>query len=131
MTVVRPVDAHGLENSCERVDFAQEVLRGESALPQLFGQGVRGGGDRDPAFDQLREQPRDQGGVAGIVEFELVDAHHHVVGQQIDALDEAKDTGELRQLTERRERRRLAEQLLPTRPPRHRVVAEPQAGLEQ
>ncbi len=167
MTVVRPVDAHGLENGCERVDFAQKVLRGESALAQLLGQRVRRGRNRDPAFDQLREQPRDQRRVARVVEFELVDAHHHVVGQQLDALDETEDAGQLGQFAERRERRRrrrrrrnpvvarrqqvgladteaavevepdarqrlaLAEQLLPARPPRHRLVAEPQAGLHR
>ena len=168
--VVRPLDPHGVENGCERVDFTQEVLRGEPALPQLLGQRVRRGRDRDSAFDQLREQPRDQRGVPGVVQFELVDAHHHVVGQQIDAFGEAEHTGQLRELAERRERRlgpsrrrsgrnrvvsrrqqvgladtepavevepdarqhlSLAEQLLLARPPRHRLVAEPQAGLHR
>ena len=165
MPVVRPVDADRVENSCERVDFAQEVLRGEPALPQLLGQRVRCRGHRHPALDQLRQQPRDQRGVARVVQLELVDAHHDVVGQQFDALDEAENPGQLGELAERRERRRrrrrgrdrvvarrqqvgladaepavevepdarqhlaLAEQLLLARPPRHRLVAELQAGL--
>ncbi len=167
MAVVRAFDADGVENRCERVDFAQKILSGEPALAQLLGQRVGRRRDRDPAFDQLREQPRDQRGVAGIVQFELVDAHHHVVGQQVDALDEAENAGQLRQLAERGERRRrrgrrgdrvvarrqqvgladaepavevepdarqhlaLAEQLLLACSPRHRLVAEPQAGLHR
>ena len=57
-----------------------------------------------PRSTSCDEQPRDQRGVAGVVEFELVDAHHHVVGQQVDALDEPENAGQLRELTERRER---------------------------
>ena len=98
--IVRPFDPHGGEHRCQRVDFAQEVLRGEAALPQLLGQGVGGGRHRDTPFDQCGEQPRDQRGVAGVVELELVDTDQHVVRQQLDALDEPEHTRQLGQLTE-------------------------------
>ena len=104
MPVVRPFDPHGRENTCERVDFTQEVLRGEPPLAQLLGQRVRRRRHRHPAFHQLRQQPRDQRGVARVVELELVDAHHDVIGQQLDALDEAEHPGQLGQLAERGER---------------------------
>ena len=65
--------------------------------------GVRGGGDRDATFDQLGEHPGDQRGVAGVVEFEFVDAHHGVLAEQVDALDETEDAGQLGQLAERGE----------------------------
>ncbi len=102
--VVRSLDAHGGENACQRVDFAQEVLGGEPALAELLGQRVGGRRNRDPTLDQLGQQPRDQRRVARVVELELVDADHHVVGQQVDALEEAEHPGQLGELAERRER---------------------------
>ncbi len=101
--IVGSLDAHRGENRSESVDFTQEILRGEAALAQLLGQRVRRRRHRHPALDELGEQPRDQRGVAGVVQLELVDAHHHVVGQQFDALDEAEHPGQLGQLAERRE----------------------------
>ena len=104
--VVRALDAHRGEDPCERVDLTQEVLRGEPALTELLGQRVRRRGDRHAALDQLRQQPGDQRRIARVVEFELVDADHHVVGEQFDALDEAENPGQLGELAERGERGR-------------------------
>ena len=101
--VVGPVDSHRAENACQRADLAHEILRCEAALAELLWQGVRRRGHRHPARDQFGQQPRDQRGVARVVQLELVDAHHDIVGQQIDALDEAEYPGQLGQLAERRE----------------------------
>ena len=104
MAVVRPLDAHRGEHRRQRVDLPQEVLRGEPALTQLLGQRVGGGRDRDATLDELGQQPRHQRGVAGVVELELVDADQHVVGEQLDALDEPEHARQLSELTERGER---------------------------
>ncbi len=92
---------------------------GEAALAELLGQRVRRRRHRHPALDQFRQQPRDQRGVARVVELELVDAHHDVVGQQVDALDEAEHPGQLGQLAERGERRSAR------RTPRNRSTTTP------
>ena len=102
--VVRPLDPHGGENACQRVDFAQKVLCREAALTELLRQGVRGGGHRDAALDELGQHPRDQRGVARVIEFELVDAHHGVGAEQLDAFGESEHAGELGEFTEGGER---------------------------
>ena len=104
MPVVGSLDPNGGEDLRERVDLAEEVLRREPTLPQLFGQRVRRRRDGHPPLDQRRQQSGDQRRIAGIVELELVDAHHHVLGEQLDALHEAEHPRQLRQLAERRER---------------------------
>ena len=104
LPIVRALDSYGGENACQRIDFTQEILGGKPALTELLGQGVRCRGNRNAALHQLGEQSRDQRGVTRIVEFELVDADHRVVGQQVDALDKPEDPGQLRQLTEGGER---------------------------
>ena len=114
--VVRTLDAHRGEHRRQRVDLTQEVLGGEAPLAQLLGQRVRGRRHRHAALDQRRQQARDQGGVARIVEFELVDAQQHVVRQQLDALHEPEHTRELGEFAERRERplvvRRLTDRVV-------------------
>ncbi len=55
-----------------------------------------------PRSTSCGEQPRDQRGVARVVEFELVDAQQRVIAQQLDAFGETEHPGELGQLHERR-----------------------------
>ncbi len=86
--------------AAKSVDLPQKVLRGEAALSELLGQRVRRRRDRHPPLDQVGQQPRHQRRVARVVEFELVDADDDVVGEQVDAFDEAENPCELGEFAE-------------------------------
>lgn len=81
----------------------------------MFGKRVGSRGDGHPTRYQLREQPRYQRRVARVVQLELVDAHHGVVGQQFDALQEAENACDLRQFAEARKRLRAGHRVIDRR----------------
>ena len=56
MAVVLTVDADRLEGLREPLDLPHEVGGGEPPLPQLAGQGVRGGGEADSVLAQVAEE---------------------------------------------------------------------------
>ena len=99
--VVVAVDAQDLEPGGERLDLTQEVLGGEPALSQRSGQGVRRGGERDPAVGELAQQAGHQDGVARVVQLELVDADEAPGGEGLDGGQEAEGADEVGVLHER------------------------------
>jgi len=78
VAVVGAVDPAYVEMRGEGLDLAEEVDRLEASLAELVREGVRRGGQLDAGVDELPKQAGDQHGVAGVVEFELVDADQPV-----------------------------------------------------
>lgn len=100
VAVVLTVDPQWTELGAQALDLAQEVGGGEAALAELAGQRVGGGGQRHTGIHQLAEQGGDQDGVAGVVQFELVDAQQLVLAEGAYGLLEAERAHEVRQLDE-------------------------------
>jgi hypothetical protein len=106
-TVVLAVDAVDLELIGQRLNLTQEVLSGEAPLPQRPGQGVRCRDDLHPGVGELTHQPGHEHGVAGIVEFEFVDADEFHLRQVVASPGEAQGPDEVRVFDEGAESRRL------------------------
>ena len=99
--VVRSVHPQRAELRGQCLDLPAEVVGGESALAELLRQRVRGGGQVHPCVGELGEQPRHQGGVARIVELELVHREQPVSGQSLDGRSKAEHAHQLGDLAER------------------------------
>ncbi len=120
--VVEAVDAQDLELRRERVDLAQEVLRGEPPLAERVRRRVGCRGDARPGRDELRQQARHEPGVARVVQLELVDRDEGRTLEQLHRVrvpDRADERGVLderaevlaagREVPERREQVGLAD----------------------
>ena len=103
MAVVLAVDPQHVEVGRQALDLAEEVLRGEPALPQLVRQRVRRGRQADAGLDELAQQGRHEHRVAGVVELELVDADEAVALERLDGRAEAERADEVGVLDERPE----------------------------
>ncbi len=107
VTVVVAVDSQHLEVSREALDLPQEILGGETVVPQGIRQSVGRRREVHATLDERAEQGRDEHRVARVVELELVDGEQAVAAEGLDRRGEPERTDEVGQLDEGAERLRL------------------------
>lgn len=95
VAVVFAVDADDVELVGEDLDFAFEVGGGESAFAEGAGEGVGGGDEFDTGFCEFAHEAGHEDGVAGVVEFEFVDADEFVGGEGFYGFAEGEGADEV------------------------------------
>ena len=95
--IVRPIDPDRAEPRGKSLDLAKEVVSGEPVLAEPVRQRVGRGREPHATLVESREQGGHEHRVAGVIEFELVDAEQPHTAERLDGGTESQRTDEVGQ----------------------------------